>query len=266
MTAIAQAGAALLGGRLARAAPLAGGDLSSLFRITLEDGRHAVVKGGPMVRHEAVMLGKLAAVPVPTPAVLAVDDGILVLEERPADGGPAWADLGTVLARLHGVRGAAYGWDAAYAFGPLPIANGWSRDWPAFWAEHRLRTHLPYVPAALARRLDGLAAGLGQSLPRQPPPVLLHGDLWAGNILTATGRVSGLIDPACYFGHCEVDLAMLALFDRPAAAFADRYGAPEAGAAARRPIYQLWPALVHLRLFGAGYRGLVERLLGAAGV
>lgn len=78
-------------------------------------------------------------------------------------------------------------------------------------------------------------------------------------------RVSGLIDPACYHGHAEVDLAMLALFGRPGPAFHDNYGALEPGAEDRLPVYQLWPALVHLRLFGAGYRGLVERCLNAAG-
>lgn len=31
------------------------------------------------------------------------------------------------------------------------------------------------------------------------------------------------------------------------------------------PIYQLWPALVHLLLFGEGYRSMVERLLTEAG-
>ncbi len=33
----------------------------------------------------------------------------------------------------------------------------------------------------------------------------------------------------------------------------------------RRPVYQPWPAIVHLRLFGGSYRGMVERLLREAG-
>ena len=54
---------------------------------------------------------------------------------------------------------------------------------------------------------------------------------------------------------------MLKLFDRPTNAFYENYGSLEVGADLRLPIYQLWPALVHLRLFGSAYRSLVERLL-----
>jgi fructosamine-3-kinase len=84
--------------------------------------------------------------------------------------------------------------------------------------------------------------------------------------LVAGDRVSGLIDPACYHGHTEVDLAMLGLFDQPDAAFYEAYGLLEPGHDERTAIYRLWPALVHMRLFGAGYRPMVERLLQATGV
>jgi fructosamine-3-kinase len=117
----------------------------------------------------------------------------------------------------------------------------------------------------LARRVEALAADLHNRLPARPAPALLHGDLWGGNILAAGDRVSGLIDPACYYGHAEVDLAMLGLFDQPGAAFTEAYGAPEPGHDERSAIYRLWPALVHLRLFGPGYRPMVDRLLDAIG-
>jgi Fructosamine kinase len=78
---------------------------------------------------------------------------------------------------------------------------------------------------------------------------LLHGDLWGGNILVTGDQVSGLIDPACYHGHTEVDLAMLGLFDQPNAAFCEAYGLLEPGHDERTPINLLWPAFVRLRLF-----------------
>ena len=40
---------------------------------------------------------------------------------------------------------------------------------------------------------------------------------------------------------------------------------PPPGWRERRAAYQLFPALVHLRLFGAGYAGMVERLLSRLG-
>ena len=189
------------------------------------------------------------------------------LEVLPSGGAlsRAWASLGSVLAVLHATEGERYGWTEDYAFGPVAIENGWSEDWPRFWAERRLLTHIPHLPAALAHRVEALASALPGRLPRRPRPALLHGDLWGGNVLVSGDAVSGFIDPACYYGHVEVDFAMLSLFDSPPPAFYQAYGAVDADFRERQPIYQLWPALVHLRLFGSGYRTLVERLLAAAG-
>lgn len=58
---------------------------------------------------------------------------------------------------------------------------------------------------------------------------------------------------------------MLCLFGSPPDAFQDAYGPLEPGWEERRPLYQLFPALVHLRLFGASYGGLVDRLLSSSG-
>ncbi len=65
--------------------------------------------------------------------------------------------------------------------------------------------------------MEALAADLPNRLPAHPPAALLHGDLWGGNVLAAGNRVSALIDPACYYGHAEVDIAMLEMFELPAA-------------------------------------------------
>ena len=77
--------------------------------------------------------------------------------------------------------------------------------------------------------------------------------------------LAALIDPACYYGDAEVDIAMLQLFDVPGAAFFDAYGSAQPGHEQRLAIYRLWPALVHLRLFGQGYLPLVDQQLKLAG-
>ncbi len=267
MTSLAETGATLLGGKLRLSRPLAGGSLSQILQIALGDGREAIVKGGPAPYTEAAMLKAIAASGAPAPAVLAVSAEALVLEVVPAGGSlnGAWRSLGEAAAPLHAAKGRLYGWAENYAFGPVDIVNGWADSWPDFWAEHRLLPHSGHISAGLARRVEALAADLANRLPAQPAPALLHGDLWGGNVLIARDRVSALIDPACYYGHAEVDIAMLKLFDTPSAAFYEAYGAPEAGHEERLNIYQLWPALVHLRLFGDSYRLLVERLVAAAG-
>ena len=272
MSDVAQQGAALLGGTLRHATRLHGGDLSQVVRITLVDGRAAVVKTGQAPRIEAAMLRAIAATGAPAPQVLAVSETVLVIECVLSGGRleTAWESLGAVLAKLHGCRGNQYGWHCDYAFGPVAIENAALDDWPAFWAVRRLLTHCAHVPRILARRIEALAADLPNRLPQRPAASLLHGDLWSGNILTADGNVTAFIDPACVFGHAEADLAMLRLFDTGAGkagpAFDAAYGSLAPGHADRLPIYQLWPALVHLRLFGASYRPLVDRLLTAAGV
>ncbi|WP_207919261.1 fructosamine kinase family protein [Methylobacterium segetis] len=266
MTGLAEIGADLLGGRLAGTRAMNGGQLSRLVGIVLADGREAVVKDGPDPLAEAAMLRAIAASGAPAPRILAADARALVMERLPADAGSgADADLGRAVARLHAATGARYGWDRDYAFGSVAIPNGASADWPAFFAERRLAPHLPHLEPGLARRVEALAAALPARLPARPRPALLHGDLWSGNVLRHGARVTGLIDPACHYGHAEVDLAMLALFGGPGPGFRAAYGPAEPGFAERVPIYQLWPALVHLRLFGSGYRSLVEARLAAAG-
>ena len=266
MSALARRAAALLGGNLAQARTLPGGDLSECVLIRLADGREAVAKSGPAPRIEAAMLAAIHGSGAPAPAVLACDDAVLVLERLPDAGAPAPAELGRAVARLHAASGARYGWHVDYAFGPVTIENARHDDWPAFWGTRRLLCHAGHVPGPLMRRLETLAADLGNRLPARPRPALLHGDLWGGNVLSDGTRVTGLIDPACTHGHVEVDLAMLTLFGRPGPGFREAYGPPEPGEAERAAIYKLWPALVHLRLFRAGYRGMVEGFLDAAGV
>lgn len=258
---------ALLGRSVRQMAPLAGGDLSSAFAILLDDGRRLVAKPTPQAWAEAAMLGAIGMTGAPAPAIVAIQSDLIVMDRLENDGrlaGPAWADLATVLQRLHVATDQAYGWREDHAFGPLAIANDARSDWPAFWADNRIRCHIPYIAADLSHRLDTLADRLGEYLPHDPPPALLHGDLWGGNILVSAGRITGLIDPACYHGDREVDVAMLTLFDHPPPAFFDALDlAP--GWQERQPVYRLWPLLVHLRLFGEGYAPAVAHALDLLG-
>jgi fructosamine-3-kinase len=94
----------------------------------------------------------------------------------------------------------------------------------------------------------------------------LHGDLWGGNLLTGPHGEPCLIDPAAYAGHREVDLAMMRLFGGFGARVFDVYNAAfplAAGARERTPLYQLYPLLVHLNLFGASYLKAVEQAVNA---
>ncbi|UWQ42507.1 fructosamine kinase family protein [Leisingera aquaemixtae] len=267
MSGLNQTVLSLLGAEVAGARPLHGGDLSEVQLLSLNDGRRVVAKTGPLVAAEAAMLRAIRAAGVPAPEVLGVAGHVLLMEalEETAAGPAGWQALGGALRQLHSVTSPQYGWAEDYAFGAVAIPNAPLQDWPAFWAGRRLLAAPDALPRDLRLRIEALCKRLPDLLPAAPPAALLHGDLWTGNVLFS-GAGAYLIDPACYHGHGEVDLAMLHLFGTPPAAFHDSYGALEPGYDERRRIYQLWPALVHLRLFGAGYRGMVEARLEALGV
>jgi fructosamine-3-kinase len=95
-------------------------------------------------------------------------------------------------------------------------------------------------------------------------PSLLHGDLWGGNYLIALDGTPYLIDPAVYYGHSEIDLAMSRLFGGFPQSFYRGYEQilpPGNRAEARLGLYQLYYLLVHLNLFGTSYYGRVKALL-----
>lgn len=256
-----------LGTEVVSAPPVQGGDLSEVFRAELSDGRRVAVKRGARVGTEARMLRAMAEAGAPVPRVLWASGDLICLEwlNETRASAVGWRALGQGLRHLHGETGKSYGWDEDYAFGRVGIENARLDDWGRFWAERRLLPFVSKIGTDLGRRIETLAAQVSDHLPKTPAPALLHGDLWVGNALFSDTDAF-MIDPACYHGHAEVDLAMLTLFGQPERAFWEGYGAPEPGWEARRPLYQLWPALVHLRLFGAGYRGMVTDLLDQTGV
>jgi len=223
---------------------------------------------------EALRAGAQPAGLLTVPRVVAVRDsadgapGWLVLEYLPpsAPGPDYHRRLGEGLATLHRAGwGEAFGWEEDNRIGSLPQANPWMDSWPRFWREVRLRPQLDaafregrLTPADRAWA-DGILEAVEPALAAvaEDPPALLHGDLWSGNVHPGPGGGPVLVDPAAYLGHGEVDLAMAELFGGFQAGTFDAYAAaspaPPGYAAVRRPLYQLYYLLVHVRLFGGGY-------------
>lgn len=267
---------------LEKASPLSGGDINEAFRLDLSDGRrvflktnrHAAVDMFPAEARGLAWLAEPGA--IRTPEVLAVapatpsTPGFLVLELlEPGPPQPGFDErLGRELAQLHRFGSTAFGLDHDNFIGRLPQPNAALSTWPDFYRERRLRAQLEQAPtrlvgSALRRRFDALFSRLDTMLPDEPP-ARLHGDLWGGNLHRAPDGAPVLIDPAAYAGSREVDLAMMRLFGGFAQRVFDAYDEvfPLAdGAAERVPLYQLYPLLVHVNLFGGGYVGSVERAL-----
>ena len=94
--------------------------------------------------------------------------------------------------------------------------------------------------------------------------MLLHGDLWGGNHLIASDGTPYLIDPATYYGHSMVDVAMSHLFGGFGTLFYEAYHEqiPRTdNHDVQIDLYQLYFLLVHLNLFGSGYYASVASIL-----
>jgi fructosamine-3-kinase len=262
-------------GRAVRGATrVGGGDINEAFQVELDGGIRAFVKtraGAAPGEYAAEAdglrwLGEPGGLPVP--AVLGVDDAVLVLEWVDEGGPGDAAALGRGLAQVHAAGAPTFGGEGTLRLGAAELPNEPLDDWAAFYAERRLRPL-----AAQARERDALsvagAAAIERVCERLPelagppePPARLHGDLWSGNVLWDRSGSPWLIDPAAYGGHREVDLAMLRLFGAPSARVFAAYeeAAPLAdGHRERVELWQLFPLLVHAALFGGSYGASVER-------
>ena len=120
------------------------------------------------------------------------------------------------------------------------------------------------------QRIERLAARIEDYLVEPAFPSLLHGDLWTGNVLVRGGRVAGFVDPAIYCGSPEIELAFTTMFGTFGRAFFEAYQGSmqlEPGFhEVRSGLYNLYPTLVHVRLFGSGYFTGIDRTLGRLGL
>ncbi len=284
----AEALEAQFGIRIRAVTPVGGGDIARAYRLETSGDMYflKMLEGETataMLRAEAEGLRALAETrALGVPSVLGVSEfpggAALLMEFINASGTSKVSGeaLGRGLAQLHGQQGKAFGWASDNFIGSLPQTNGFTRDWTVFYAGKRL------APQYRLARNNGLLQGSevpGQAamearirdLMPSLTPSLLHGDLWGGNYLIAASGEPYLIDPAVYYGHREVDLAMTRLFG----GFPDSFYAayceicpPEHGHDLRQELYQLYYLLVHLNLFGRSYypavRSIGKRLFGLA--
>lgn len=280
--ALAQALAAALAERVAALRPVAGGDINDAYRVDLGSGQRLFVKTGRNLppgmyvaeRRGLEWIGAAAALRVP--GCIAVEDDseprFLVLEwiepgRRAADFDERF---GRGLALLHRAGAPGFGLDHDNFIGSLPQANASLPTWAEFYGEKRLQPQLERavatgrIGAGARARLESVIARLADLVGAAEPPARLHGDLWSGNVHADESGAPCLIDPAVYGGHREVDLAMLHLFGTPGPRFLAAYEEVwplEKGWRGRVALYQLYPLLVHVNLFGGSYAAQFEAAL-----
>jgi len=260
---------------------LGGGDINEAFRVDTADGQRLFVKANAsspagMFEAEAKGLTWLAeGGTLRVPRVIAHSEAaypVLVMEYL-EPGAPA-ADhderLGRGLAALHRHGAERFGLGHHNFIGTLPQDNTFHDEWVEFFRARRLEPQLRLAvdsgraSSGMRRGFERLFQSLDELVGPREPPARLHGDLWGGNLHThATGEPC-LIDPAAYAGHREIDLAMMRLFGGFGPRVFEAYHATHPlapGHEQRIELYQLYPLMVHVNLFGGGYAGSVERIL-----
>jgi protein-ribulosamine 3-kinase len=174
-----------------------------------------------------------------------------------------WENFGSTLALLHRQTQPCFGLSFDNYIGSLPQTNFETATFFDFYAQYRLQPTVKILrdkgalSVADIANFSRLFNRLEQLIPEEPP-ALLHGDLWAGNYMVGEKGEPVLIDPAPYYGHREMDIAMTQLFGGFVKKMLDVYNESfplEKDWKMRIALFQLYPILVHAVLFGGHYTG-----------
>jgi aminoglycoside phosphotransferase (APT) family kinase protein len=294
--------------RVTAVAPLDGGTFNNVSRVTLTDGQRLILKVAPdiptltyewrIMRTEALFY-ELASPDRHVPAVVhtafdphndATDS--LLMTEIPGSPWPQVDDrlgdddrqrlrgeLGRIVARLHTITGTGFGYPAR------PLAETWRTAFSGMVADlvaDADRYGAVLLPRPIEEIRDLMAAREGV-LDSVTTPVLVHFDLWNGNILVdfddaGAPRIGGLIDAErAFWGDPLAEFVSLALLadinDDPAflTAYQDAGGPAtlDATSRIRLALYRAYLYLIMLieaepRRFGARHRDWLQNRVAPA--
>jgi fructosamine-3-kinase len=211
---------------------------------------------------------------LPVPAVMYSSDTLLLMEFVGGDSRfapSAELHAAELLSSLHSVRGDQFGFERDTLIGGLHQPNPRYNSWIEFFRDQRLfymageAVRVGRLPGHFLPRLEDFATHLTDWLAEPDYPSLIHGDVWTTNVLASKDRITAFLDPAISYAHPEMELAFITLFNTFSMTFFQRYHEIRPIAPGffetRRDIYNLYPLLVHVRLFGGGYVASVDSIL-----
>lgn len=180
-----------------------------------------------------------------------------------------WNEFGKQLAALHQNTNPTFGLDHNNYIGSLDQRNNAHETWTDFFINERLHPQIKLakdnsqIDSSIVSRVENLYQKLDEIFPKEQS-ALLHGDLWSGNFMAGNLGEPLIMDPAVYYGHREMDIAMTKLFggfnDELYAAYNECYPL-EKDWEQRIDICNLYPLIVHVNLFGGSYLGQVKSIL-----
>jgi len=271
----------ILNSPIVSTAPVSGGSINEAYRITTDQADYFLKlnRSAPddffEKEAEGLKLLDSADSTLRIPEVIASEGptdnrpGFLLMEFI-AEGrnGDSFA-FGAELAKLHQTDAETFGLDSDNYIGSLPQSNNRHNAWSTFFTEERINPQLKMaidsgkMDSDILKNWDRLSRKLDDLLPPCKPS-LVHGDLWSGNYLFDESGNGVLIDPAVYYGHPEMDLAFSKMFGGFSSDFYSGYESItklEPGFNGRKEIYNLYPLLVHVNLFGGHYTSQAVRFL-----
>jgi fructosamine-3-kinase len=170
-------------------------------------------------------------------------------------------EFGRNLSKMHQPNAEQFGLEVDNYIGSLPQSNSHHDNWINFFVQERINPQIQMavdsgkLSSGIFQNWERLASKLDEIFPSAKPS-LLHGDLWGGNYLFNSEGKAVLIDPAVYYGHPEMDMAFTKMFGGFSEDFYEGYESETPlmpGFSKRVPIYNLYPLLVHVNLFGGHY-------------
>jgi fructosamine-3-kinase len=232
---------------------------------------------------ELLRMRAQVATPTPIgPGVVDVEAGSMLLYEAVTERLPGvrtladWRSIGHTLAALHKVHAEQFGLELFDGFfGPLrqdnrPVASG---TWVDFYRERRVLPRLRsavdsgHLPSDVASEVERLVERMPALCGPDPCPSLLHGDAQLNNFLSgANGAI--VIDVAPYFGHPELDLALIDHFETVPTSLVEAYReilAIDPEFAERRELWRIFSYLATVDVEGESPFGqtFLRRLIDA---
>lgn len=259
--------------------PIGGGNTSRAFAVKSSQGNFFIKTNRAglvdMFEKEVKNLELLRKVlPANTPEVVGfgTSDHVSYFIQKLIEPGKRvadfWADFGRTLAELHKVPGAVFGLEYDNYIGSLPQSNKENSNWVDFFVNERIWPQAKKAEKVLGTEIVGMISKLSDRLPdllTQSRPTLLHGDLWSGNFTLNQAGTVCLVDPATYYGNREIEIAFTKLFggfeDEFYTAYSEVQPLDKGFFDTRADIYNLYPLLVHVNLFGGWYVASVRETL-----
>ena len=209
------------------------------------------------------------------PEIKAFDENILIIDYIKNDDSFSKNSRGSFLnaiIKLHSIKSKQFGLNFDTQIGGMMQPNNQNSNWCNFFSENRINYIFELIsnsnpmPSEINFKIEKLLKKINNFLPSNIKPTLLHGDLWAGNILFFNNKFAGFIDPGSFYGHNELEIAYLKwlspkFIDNN---FIEKYNDHfkiDKNYYIYEPIYQLYYSLMNVYLWNRLYIQEINKIL-----